>query len=67
MSCSYCGRTKQTGKHQTCDGCGADKPRVYGSYLGREITDPQEFRDLAVKFWAPQMVRPEYCIRVLGA
>lgn len=24
--CDYCGRTKQTPTHRTCDGCGAEKP-----------------------------------------
>ena len=28
--CRYCGRTKQTPKHRTCDGCGATKDPMEG-------------------------------------
>lgn len=45
-SCSYCGRTEQTSSHKTCDGCGVKKPRVYGMFMGVEVTDPTHFREM---------------------
>ncbi len=64
MACAYCGRDRQTDKHQSCDGCGATKTVVFGQCCGIDVTNPHHYEVLLKHMYGYQTVKSEEIIRL---